>query len=142
MFLIENFIIWKILYFLMSIFFFALSLSTTIPFNPQPDYQPMSHQQSHGGAYQTPQQGGYQGQQQPGYQGQQQPGYPGSHPSGSQGQQGSSAGPYSVEGMRVDLRDMTAQRDSALTELRERDARIQRLLGELQGLVSKVDVIR
>lgn len=109
----------------------------------------MSHQTSHGGAYQTPQQGGYQqqqpgyqGQQQPGYQGQQQPGYAGSHTSGLQGPQGhqtsggTAAGPYSVEGMRVDLRDMTAQRDSAVAELRERDARIQRLLGELQGLVS------
>lgn len=40
-----------------------------------------------------------------------------------------------VENMRVELRDMTSQRDTAQAELRERDARIQRLLSELQGLV-------
>uniref|UniRef100_A0A2A4K970 Rootletin-like coiled-coil domain-containing protein n=1 Tax=Heliothis virescens TaxID=7102 RepID=A0A2A4K970_HELVI len=103
--------------------------------NIKPEYQPLSHQ----GAYQTPQ-GGYQASQ-PGYQASQ-PGYQAqvphaTHPSGHQGSQGhqtTGAGPYSVESMRVDLRDMTAQRDSALAELRERDTRIQRLLGELQEL--------
>lgn len=35
---------------------------------------------------------------------------------------------------------MTAQRDSALTELRERDTRIQRLLGELQGLEERCEM--
>ncbi|PZC78917.1 hypothetical protein B5X24_HaOG217007 [Helicoverpa armigera] len=107
--------------------------------NIKPEYQPLSHQ----GAYQTPQ-GGYQASQ-PGYQASQ-PGYPatqpgyqgqGPHAPGLQGSQGhgtTGTGPYTVEGMRVDLRDMTAQRDSALAELRERDARIQRLLGELQEL--------
>ncbi|KOB78494.1 Rootletin [Operophtera brumata] len=41
--------------------------------------------------------------------------------------------------MRVELRDMTSQRDTALSELRERDARIQRLLSELQGLEERCD---
>nr|XP_049693246.1 rootletin isoform X1 [Helicoverpa armigera] len=109
--------------------------------NIKPEYQPLSHQ----AAYQTPQ-GGYQASQ-PGYQASQpgyttsQPGYQAqghaTHTPGLQGSQGhgtTGTGPYTVEGMRVDLRDMTAQRDSALAELRERDARIQRLLGELQEL--------
>ncbi|KAF9791677.1 hypothetical protein SFRURICE_020076 [Spodoptera frugiperda] len=107
----------------------------------KPDFQ--SSQQN---IYQTQQQGGYQGSNQPGYQGSHQPGYPGSHQAGHgpgmQGAQGhatGAAGPYSVESMRVDLRDMTAQRDTALAELRERDARIQRLLGELQGLEERCE---
>lgn len=40
-----------------------------------------------------------------------------------------------METLRVDLREVTSQRDAALSDLRERDARIQRLLAELQGLV-------
>ncbi|KAL0881925.1 hypothetical protein ABMA27_001684 [Loxostege sticticalis] len=44
-----------------------------------------------------------------------------------------------LEALRVDLRDMTTQRDTALAELRERDARIQRLLGELQNLEERCD---
>ncbi|CAB3222355.1 unnamed protein product [Arctia plantaginis] len=50
------------------------------------------------------------------------------------------SGNINVESMRVDLRDMTAQRDTALAELRERDARIQRLLGELQGLEERCEM--
>lgn len=78
-----------------------------------------SHQLSHSGSHQS-----FQGQQPGGLQGGLQSGQAGSGPA------------YSVESMRIDLRDMTAQRDTAQAELRERDARIQRLLGELQGLVS------
>ncbi|KAH9639179.1 hypothetical protein HF086_014043 [Spodoptera exigua] len=103
------------------------------------DFQPLSQQSSQQNIYPTQQQGG-------GYQGSQQAGYQGSHQAGHapcmQGSQGhgvSGTGPYSVESMRVDLRDMTAQRDSALAELRERDARIQRLLGELQGLEERCE---
>lgn len=40
-----------------------------------------------------------------------------------------------IETLRVDLREVTSQRDAALSDLRERDARIQRLLAELQGVV-------
>ncbi|XP_073952978.1 LOW QUALITY PROTEIN: ciliary rootlet coiled-coil, rootletin [Choristoneura fumiferana] len=45
-----------------------------------------------------------------------------------------------VETLRIDLRDVTSQRDTAQAELRERDARIQRLLGELQGLEERYEV--
>ncbi|XP_048007047.1 rootletin [Leguminivora glycinivorella] len=45
-----------------------------------------------------------------------------------------------VETLRIDLREMTSQRDAAQAELRERDARIQRLLGELQGLEERYEV--
>ncbi|XP_026333476.1 rootletin [Hyposmocoma kahamanoa] len=44
-----------------------------------------------------------------------------------------------AETLRVELREMASQRDNALAELRERDARIQRLLGELQGLEERCD---
>ncbi|XP_063827112.1 rootletin [Ostrinia nubilalis] len=44
-----------------------------------------------------------------------------------------------LETLRVELREMTTQRDTAQAELRERDARIQRLLGELQGLEERCD---
>lgn len=56
---------------------------------------------------------------------------------GGMGQMGGGMGAPNpnVENMRVELRDMTSQRDTALAELRERDTRIQRLLSELQGLV-------
>ncbi|XP_049870906.1 rootletin isoform X2 [Pectinophora gossypiella] len=50
-----------------------------------------------------------------------------------------SAPSVTVETLRVELRDVTSQRDSALAELRERDTRIQRLLGELQGLEERCD---
>ncbi|XP_063629513.1 rootletin [Cydia splendana] len=45
-----------------------------------------------------------------------------------------------VETLRIDLREVTSQRDAAQAELRERDARIQRLLGELQGLEERYEV--
>ncbi|XP_063368164.1 rootletin [Cydia amplana] len=45
-----------------------------------------------------------------------------------------------VETLRIDLREATSQRDAAQAELRERDARIQRLLGELQGLEERYEV--
>ena len=52
-------------------------------------------------------------------------------------QQPAAAVPTStIETLRSDLHSITSQRDSAVAELKERDARIQRLLGELQGLVS------
>ncbi|XP_052754507.1 rootletin [Galleria mellonella] len=44
-----------------------------------------------------------------------------------------------LEALRVELRDISSQRDTAVAELRERDARIQRLLGELQGLEERCD---
>ncbi|KAM3959769.1 LOW QUALITY PROTEIN: ciliary rootlet coiled-coil, rootletin [Aphomia sociella] len=44
-----------------------------------------------------------------------------------------------LEALRIELRDMSSQRDTAIAELRERDARIQRLLGELQGLEERCD---
>ncbi|KAJ2947625.1 hypothetical protein O0L34_g17426 [Tuta absoluta] len=46
-----------------------------------------------------------------------------------------------VETLRIDLREMTSQRDNAVAELRERDARIQRLLGELQGLEERCECV-
>ncbi|XP_052739750.1 rootletin [Bicyclus anynana] len=52
---------------------------------------------------------------------------------------GASAPSSTVEVLRVELHTATAQRDSALAELRERDNRIQRLLGELQGLEERCD---
>ncbi|RVE42668.1 hypothetical protein evm_012683 [Chilo suppressalis] len=58
---------------------------------------------------------------------------PDNHPALMQCLSGSTTS-VGLETLRVELRDMTSQRDTALTELRERDARIQRLLGELQGL--------
>lgn len=42
----------------------------------------------------------------------------------------------SLESLRLELRETTSQRDRALADLKERDARVQRLLHELQGLVS------
>ncbi|XP_053606065.1 rootletin isoform X2 [Plodia interpunctella] len=56
---------------------------------------------------------------------------------GSSGQGSTNVG---LEALRVDLRDMSSQRDQALAELRERDARIQRLLGELQGLEERCEI--
>ncbi|XP_069357622.1 rootletin isoform X1 [Maniola hyperantus] len=44
-----------------------------------------------------------------------------------------------VEVLRVELHTITSQRDSAIAELRERDNRIQRLLGELQGLEERCE---
>ncbi|XP_072949799.1 uncharacterized protein Root [Epargyreus clarus] len=44
-----------------------------------------------------------------------------------------------VETMRIELREANSQRDNAVVELRERDARIQRLLGELQGLEERCE---
>ncbi|XP_038221135.1 rootletin [Zerene cesonia] len=44
-----------------------------------------------------------------------------------------------IENLRSDLHAATTQRDSALAELRERDARIQRLLQELQGLEERCE---
>ncbi|CAH2040824.1 unnamed protein product, partial [Iphiclides podalirius] len=44
-----------------------------------------------------------------------------------------------VDTLRSELRDVTSQRDAATAELRERDARIQRLLQELQALEERCD---
>ncbi|CAK1541264.1 unnamed protein product [Leptosia nina] len=44
-----------------------------------------------------------------------------------------------LENLRSDLHTATTQRDSALAELKERDARIQRLLQELQGLEERCE---
>ncbi|GBP76814.1 Rootletin [Eumeta japonica] len=44
-----------------------------------------------------------------------------------------------LDSLRIELREMTSQRDRALVDLRERDARIQRLLAELQGLEERCD---
>ncbi|KPJ13159.1 Rootletin [Papilio machaon] len=44
-----------------------------------------------------------------------------------------------VDTLRTELRDVTSQRDTATSELRERDARIQRLLGELQALEERCE---
>ncbi|XP_045535415.1 rootletin [Papilio machaon] len=44
-----------------------------------------------------------------------------------------------VDTLRTELRDVTSQRDAATSELRERDARIQRLLGELQALEERCE---
>ncbi|KAL4714216.1 hypothetical protein ACJJTC_018366, partial [Scirpophaga incertulas] len=44
-----------------------------------------------------------------------------------------------LETLRIELRDIATQRDTALADLRERDARIQRLLGELQGLEERCE---
>ncbi|XP_050349623.1 rootletin [Nymphalis io] len=43
------------------------------------------------------------------------------------------------DALRAELHAAASQRDSALAELRERDARIQRLLGELQGLEERCE---
>ncbi|XP_068626101.1 rootletin [Battus philenor] len=52
----------------------------------------------------------------------------------------SSAGTgVNVDALRAELRDVTSQRDTASAELRERDTRIQRLLGELQTLEERCD---
>ncbi|RVE41676.1 hypothetical protein evm_013674 [Chilo suppressalis] len=63
---------------------------------------------------------------------------PDNHPALMQCLSGSTTS-VGLETLRVELRDMTSQRDTALTELRERDARIQRLLGELQGLEERCE---
>ncbi|XP_026732244.1 rootletin isoform X2 [Trichoplusia ni] len=100
----------------------------------KPEYQALSHQpghqMSHSGSHQLSHSGSHQS-----FQGQQ----PGGLQGGLQSGQAGSGPAYSVESMRVDLRDMTAQRDTAQAELRERDARIQRLLGELQGLEERCE---
>ncbi|XP_039750865.1 rootletin [Pararge aegeria] len=44
-----------------------------------------------------------------------------------------------AEGLRLEMHTITSQRDTALAELRERDNRIQRLLGELQGLEERCE---
>ncbi|XP_013174159.1 PREDICTED: rootletin [Papilio xuthus] len=44
-----------------------------------------------------------------------------------------------VDTLCSELRDVTSQRDAATSELRERDARIQRLLGELQALEERCE---
>ncbi|XP_045496834.1 rootletin [Colias croceus] len=44
-----------------------------------------------------------------------------------------------IENLRSDLHTANTQRDNALSELRERDARIQRLLQELQGLEERCE---
>ncbi|CAF4907255.1 unnamed protein product [Pieris macdunnoughi] len=44
-----------------------------------------------------------------------------------------------IESLRSDLHSITTQRDNALSELKERDTRIQRLLQELQGLEERCE---
>ncbi|XP_060802374.1 rootletin [Amyelois transitella] len=56
------------------------------------------------------------------------------------GQGGQGSTNVGLEALRVELRDMSSQKDTALAELRERDARIQRLLGELQGLEERCEI--
>ncbi|KAJ0177971.1 hypothetical protein K1T71_006844 [Dendrolimus kikuchii] len=49
------------------------------------------------------------------------------------------SGNVDAEKLRTDLREAASQRDMAVAELRERDARIQRLLQELQGLEERCE---